>query len=110
MPLVTETMMQAALDYLATSAHEAAAAKAERVRAEHGVKQAKARAFMQAEGPVAQRDAEAIASDEYATAVEREAKAVEQDEWHRNQRTKADAIISAWQTENANRRAGNNFR
>lgn len=110
MPLVEDYMMQAALEYLATNTHAAAAAKAERVRAEHGVKQAKARAFMQAEGPVAQRDAEAIASDEYAEAVEREAQAVEQDEWHRNQRTKADAIIEAWRTENANKRAGNNFR
>ena len=110
MPVITDKMLEAALQYLATSSEEAAAAKAERVRSEHGVKQVKARMMLEADGALGIREATAIASREYAVACEREAKAVEQDEWHRNQRNKADAIIEAWRSEQANQRAGNSFR
>jgi len=110
MSLIKPEWMDFALKYLAESGEAAAAAKAERIRAEHGVKIAKARALLDAEGTAQIRDAMAVASKEYAIAVEREAEAVRQDEWHRTQRNKADAIIEAWRTENANRRAGSQFR
>jgi hypothetical protein len=56
------------------------------------------------------REAWAEAHDLYAEVCEAEALAVEADEFHRNERNKADSIIEAWRTESASQRAGSNFR
>lgn len=108
--LIKPEWMDAALEYIATSGEDAAAAKGERILAEHGVKQAKARVFLTYQGSVAEREANAIASPEYAAAVQREARAVKEDEYHRTQRAKYEAVIEAWRTQSANERSGNNFR
>lgn len=99
-------MVEAAFDWLKDNAGAAAAAKAERIRAEYATKQAKARLFLECgESSVAAKEAWAIIQPEYDKAVEREAEAVEIDEFHRNQRSKAEAIIEAWRTEQASLRA-----
>ena len=108
--LVTNEMVEAALDYLAVSAEPAANAKAERIRAEHNRKRVRSRMMLDADGPIAIREAHAETSPDYEAACEREAEAVRVDELHRLNRNKADAVISAWQTESATLRAGQNFR
>lgn len=109
--LVTDDMLEAAIQYLAKSSELIAASRANRLRAEHKRKRTRAQLIMQAqERSATLREAWAESHEIYATACEEEAKAVEHDEFHRNERNKADVIIEAWRTENANHRAGNNFR
>lgn len=103
--LITEQMVQAAFDWLRENATTAAAAKAARIRAEHNTKRVKAKQFLASEGTVSEREHRALASKEYDRAVDDECQAVEADEFHRNQRNKAEAIIDAWRTEQSNYRA-----
>lgn len=109
--LVTDDMLEAAIQYLAKSSELIAAARANRLRAEHKRKRLRAKLILQSEERSAtMREAWAEASEPYAQVCEEEALAVEADEFHRNERNKADVIIEAWRTENANHRAGSNFR
>lgn len=108
--LVTDDMVSNALDYLAQSTEAAAAAKAERIRAEYARKKVRSMIMLDSDGPIAIREAHAETSEEYEKACEREAEAVRNDEWHRLQRNKAEAIVEAWRTESATVRAGQNFR
>ena len=103
--LVNEDMIQAAFDWLHDNSKPAAAAKAARIRAEYKTKQVKAQVFLESEGTVAEREARALASMEYDLAIDAEIQAVENDEFHRNQRSKAEAIIESWRSEQANLRA-----
>lgn len=109
--LVTDDMIETAIQYLATASEITAAARANRIRAEHKRKRTRAMLILQSqERSATLREAWAEAHDLYSEACEAEAKAVEADEFHRNERNKADTIIAAWQTEGANNRAGGNFR
>ena len=105
MMLIPDQLVETAFDWLKDNAGKAAQAKATRIRAEHAVKRAKAKVFLASDGTVAEREAKAIASPEYDAAVDAECKAVEQDEFYRNQRDKATAIIEAWRTEQSNLRS-----
>lgn len=104
---ISDQQAYAAFDWLNENVGNAAAARAERERAEYNIKLQKSKAFLAATGSVAEREAKAITSKPYIDAVDRYAKAVEADEYYRNNRSKADAIISAWQTVSANQRAMN---
>lgn len=108
--LVSMDMVSNALQYLSEGIDEAAAAKAERVRAEFNRKKVRAQIIRDTDGPMTIREATAECHPDYETACEREAEAVRVDELHRLNRNKADAVISAWQTESATLRAGQNFR
>ena len=109
--LVTDNMVSAALQYLAVNTQAAAKAKADRVMAEHQRKRVLAGEILASEqSSFAMKEAEALASAAYKLACEAEAMAVEQDEYHRAARAKADALISAWQTERANIRAAERIR
>jgi len=108
--LIENQWVEDALQYLATSTDQTAAARASRVRAEFNRKQTKARLVLRSpESSVAMRDAWAESHLEYITACEEEVAAVEADEWHRAQRNKCDTIIEAWRTEQASHRAGSKF-
>jgi hypothetical protein len=76
-----------------------------RERREDERKAAKARAFLKASGSVAEREANAILTEEYRLASEAFYEAVEADEEYRNQRGKCEAIIEAWRTCQSNYRA-----
>lgn len=104
-PIITDEQAQAAFDWLQENAAAAAAARAQRERMEYKVKQVKARAFLEAEGTVAEREHKAVAADEYDQVIDQLIGAVNQDEFHRNQRNKCEAIISAWQTCKSTERA-----
>ena len=104
MPIVSEQMVQDAFDWLQSHADSAAAAKAEKIRAEYNVKATRAKIFLLNEGTVAERQATADCAPTTKEAYDREAEAVEKDEWHHRHRSKCEAIIEAWRTEQANLR------
>ena len=102
---IKDETVHAAFDTLELHAQPAAAAKAMRERREDQRKAAKARAFLEAKGSVAEREATAILSEEYRIASEAFYAAVEADEEYRNTRSKCEAIIEAWRSVQANYRA-----
>ncbi len=103
--IVTDQMVQDAFDWLKDHADSAAAAKAEKIRAEYRVKVARGRVFGESEGTVAERQAQADCDPQTQCAYDDEAEAAEKDEWHRGPRAKCEAIIEAWRTEQANYRS-----
>ncbi len=103
--IIRDETVHAAFDMLESHAQPAAAARAMRERREDERKAARARAFLDATGSVAERDAKALLSEAYAQANERFYAAVESDEEYRNQRSKCEAIIEAWRTCQSNFRA-----
>jgi len=111
MALVTDKMVSDAIEYLAMSDTLAAGAKANRIRQEHRRKRVRARLILDSnEKTAGLKEAWAECQPSYADACEDEAESVEADETHRNKRNTADAIIEAWRSEQANKRAGANFR
>ena len=95
---ITSESVHAAFEWLESNAGEGAAAKAMRQRCEDAKKAAKARAFLQAAGNNAEREATAILSAEYEEACNSEYKAIETDELFRNQRSKCAAVIECWRS------------
>jgi len=109
--LVTDEMMEEVLNYLATSSEHIAAARANRIRAEFKRKRIRAKLILESnQSSAIAREAWAEAHALYHEACEEEVLAVEADELARAERNKADAVLEAWRTENANHRAGQNFR
>ncbi|RUV65802.1 hypothetical protein EOA64_00200 [Mesorhizobium sp. M1A.F.Ca.IN.022.02.1.1] len=103
--VIRDETVHAAFDMLETHATPAAAAKAMRERRDDERRAAKARAFLQATGSVAEREARSLLDETYQQACERFYAAVEADEKYRNQRSKCEAIIEAWRTCQSNYRA-----
>ena len=109
--LVTDEMMEEALNYLATSSELISAARARRLRAEFKRKRVRAKLILESNQPSAiAREAWAEAHSLYHEACEEEVAAVEADEYARSERNKADTIISTFRTEEATRRAGEGFK
>lgn len=109
--LVTDEMMEEALNYLATSSDLIASARARRLRAEFKRKRVRAKLILESNQPSAiTREAWAEAHPVYHEACEEEVAAVEADEHARADRNKADTIIETYRTEEATRRAGQSFR
>lgn len=109
--LVTEEMMGAALQFLSENTMATAKAKADRVMAEYARKRCRARLIVESnQTSFAMKEASAEASEAYLQACQFEADAVERDEYFRAARAKAEAIIEAWRTENANIRAAERVR
>lgn len=102
--LITDQMVHAAFDWLQDNGDRAAHAKAMRVKAEYGTKRARAQAFLESEGTVAEREAKALMSDAVRDAMLAEVNAIEADEKMRAQRDKCQVIIDAWRTESASAR------
>ncbi len=95
---IKDETVHAAFDALEQGAEAGAIARAMRERREDEKKEAKARAFLDATGNVAERDAMAITSDEYKAACEAYYEAIEQDEKWRSIKSKSESIIEAWRT------------
>lgn len=109
--LVTDEMVEEALNYLATSSDHIAAARAMRLRAEFKRKRVRAKLILDSNQPSAvTREAWAEAHPVYHEACEEEVRAVEADEHARAERNKAETIIETYRTEEATRRAGSNLR
>ena len=111
MNLISDDKVEAALEFLAASSDEIAAARAQRLRAEFKRKRIRAELIRKAnEATVGAREAWAESHPEYAAACEEECIAVERDESLRDRRNGADVILEVWRTTQANARAGSNFR
>jgi hypothetical protein len=109
--LVTDEMVEEALNYLATSSHQIASARAIRLRAEFKRKRVRAKLILESNQPSAiAREAWAEAHSLYHEACEEEVRAVEADERARSERNKADTILEVYRTEEATHRAGQQFR
>ena len=102
---ITDERVHAAFDWLAENAENAAIARAMRERCADDKKAAKARAFIGATGNNAFREAEAILSQGYLDACEKEYQAIQADEYNRRQTSNCSAIIDAWRTCQSNERA-----
>ena len=102
MPLVTEAMLNAAFDYLNEQGESAAQARADLVIAEYRRKKARAAIILASrERTITLREAEAECHPDVYEASMVEAEATKAVEWHRHQRSRAEAIIEAWRTQEA---------
>lgn len=109
--LVTDAMVEEALNYLATSSSHIAAARAIRLRAEFKRKRVRAKLILESnQSSAVAREAWAEAHSLYHEACEEEVRAVEADEHARAERNKADTILEVYRTEEATHRAGQQFR
>jgi len=108
---VTDDMMEEALTFLATHSALGAEARSDRFKAEHARNRIRANLILTSnEKTSAMKEAWAEQHELYAEAVDNEAEAIRNDEYYRAERNRADAIIEAWRSEQANQRAGNNFK
>lgn len=104
--LITDEQIQAAFDYLHEGGEAAAQAAADRLIAAHRLDKAFSELLLKAPGklPADMRKAWAKAQPEYWEACEVEAQALRMLEWHKHMKVRADAVISAWRTEQASSR------
>ncbi|MCP4410760.1 MAG: hypothetical protein GY807_24070 [Gammaproteobacteria bacterium] len=102
---IRDETVHTAFDMLEANAQPAAAARAMRERREEEKRQAKARAFVKADGTVAEREALSVLGEDYQQACERYYAAVESDEEFRNVKSKCESVIEAWRTVQSNYRA-----
>jgi len=111
MKFITDEMMEEALNFLAAHSEQGAEARANRFRAEHARKRVRANLILNSEEKTsAMKEAWAEQHSRYIQAVDDEAEAIKWDEYYRAERNRADAVIEAWRSEQANQRAGNNFK
>lgn len=111
--LVKPHHVEAALEALSiANAREAGKAKADEVRADERRKATLARLKRDCNEAKSNADREdwARCQPEYAQAIETYAKACGLWEYHRDRRAKAEAILSAWQTEESTERAAQRIR
>jgi len=107
MSLPTEKDISNALVYLAET-DEQYAREIARVKAlEHEVKTVKALAFLDADGTMATKEAEAYASRNYIAWTEKYENAVADMHIRSAKRKRAELTIDVWRSLNANRRQGN---
>lgn len=104
--IVSDEDLEKALDWLRDSASDLGEAKAETIRASHMLKVVKAlRMKHDNEKPVSHQEREALASEEYREALERDALAAGEYEKLRALREAAALKIETWRSEQANYRA-----
>ena len=110
MGFITEQMVSDALAYLAIEPHPVAIAKGELTRCENAKRTLRSKAFLAAQGSVAERQATSDCDRDYLTACDAEAEAVQDYENMRAKINWANTTIETWRTENANQRAAERLR
>jgi len=108
MSTISDEQVQKALDWMREGAAEAAKARAHRVYLDEYLSAFRAKLAaecMSAGDSASASDIKARASDAYHALLKAYEAAVELDELYRWRRSSADAVMSAWQTMNANDRA-----
>ena len=108
--IVTDDMVQTALDYLNDDPPPIALARHAVTVTENKSKEIYARAFLGAFGSVDARKASAEIDPEYITAKLEEAAAILDLETHRAKSRGAEMLIEAWRSEQANVRAAERMR
>ena len=105
--MIDEARLHKALTYLATTDEPCAEARADMERAEFKAKAVKDALFRRLSGSVADRQAEAGASAEYALAMGQYFDQLKAYEAMRNKRATEVIVIETWRSLNASRRQGN---
>lgn len=108
MSTISDEQVQKALDWMREGAADAAKARAHRVYLDEYLSAMRAKIAaecMEAGDSASAADIKAKASDAYHDLLKTYREAVELDELYRWRRSSADAVMSAWQTMNANNRA-----
>ena len=104
--MISEAMVQKAVDYLHSSCEEAAQARANRMYIESFLKTKRSELMVKSFLKSAiDREAEALSHPDYIELLHGMQAAIEFDELHRNKRQAAQIMIEAWQTMSANARA-----
>lgn len=104
--LVTDAEVEKALDWLRDSANDIGEAKRRAVKAEHMLKHTKAVAMkLHASLPVSAQEREALASEQYVTALDEAAEAAGDFEKMKSLREAAALKIEVWRSMGANYRA-----
>lgn len=104
--LISETRLEKALSYLATTDESAAALRADVERAEFKAKAVRDSMFLCSAGTVAERTALAGASKEYEAAMNAYFDALKESDSIRNKRTTEAIVIDAWRSLNSGRNKG----
>lgn len=102
--LIPEEAVQAAFDWLNQNSDLVGGARANLIRAEYKAKRIHARIMRHEQGAMELRKAKATDSDEYAAAMEDLAHAEGVWETLKDRRSKAEAILEAWRTQEASQR------
>lgn len=105
--MISDKRLEQALTHLAKTDEPCAAARAEMERAEFKAKAIKDALFKRLEGSVADRTAEAGASDEYSAAMADYFAKLHEYEAMRNKRSTEAIVVDVWRSINASRRQGN---
>ena len=105
--MISEDRLHQALTYLATTDEPCAKLRADVGRAEFKAKVVKDAIFKRLDGSVADRTAEAGASDEHAAAMNEYFDVLERYEAMRNKRATEVVVVDTWRSLNASRRQGN---
>lgn len=108
--IVSDKNVSDALAYLADDPHPLALARKDVTDAENKAKQAYARAFLDADGSVDARKAQAELAPEYVEAKRDEADAILDLERHKSRAKAAEMLLEIWRSENANARAAEKVR
>lgn len=110
--LITDDMVQNSLLHLAVASEHEAAARAMRERLDFERKRIRATNILNATHMpnASMREAWAETQPNYAAATDKYCDAIEKDELLRSKRNTCIVIIDAWRTQNANDRAGKDFR
>lgn len=104
--IVTDEDLEKAIDWLRDSAQAMGDAKAESVRAGHMIKHVKALEMKKHnDKPASHQEREALASEAYLAALERDAVAAGEYEKMRSLREAAALKVECWRSEQANFRA-----
>ena len=103
---LTEDRVEQALIVLSQTDDQHAEFEGELKRSELALKQVKAHVFLQATGTVAEREAKAEASEEYAKAVNEWVEKYKKFKLLHNERQHEILVSQIWQTYSANRRKG----
>ena len=108
--IVSERNVSDALSYLAIDPHPIALARKDLTDAENDVKETYANAFLEAEGSVAAKEAEATLHRAVIDRKRAEADAILALERHKARMKAAEMLIEVWRSENANVRAAERVR
>ena len=105
--MLDEGRLHKALTFLATTDEPCARLRADMERAEFKAKAIKDALFRRLDGSVADRQAEAGSSTEYAEAMDAYFGVLQDYEAMRNKRATESIVVETWRSLNASRRQGN---
>ena len=105
--MISEDRLAKALTYLAETDEPLAHLKAESERQKFKAEAIKAAIVLTAEGTVAEKQAQAVGSQQYTDAMNEYFRLTEEHDAVKNKRSTEVIVVEVWRSLNASRRAGN---